>query len=87
MHINFLGILRSRGLIGLLIIALSAMGFSALCSCSSLPTIIPDLARPAASSMVMEGARGPLSAQQSKVILERLRRNGKDLAILDRHLA
>ena len=37
--------------------------------------------------MVMEGARGPLSAQQSKVILERLRRNGKDLAILDRHLA
>lgn len=37
--------------------------------------------------MVMKGARGPLSAQQSKVILERLRRNGKDLAILDRHLA
>jgi cardiolipin synthase len=37
--------------------------------------------------MAIAGARGPLSAQQSKTILEGLRRNGKDLDVLDRHLA
>ncbi|MEO6291652.1 MAG: phospholipase D-like domain-containing protein [Burkholderiaceae bacterium] len=37
--------------------------------------------------MAIEGARGPLSAQQSKIILEGLRRNGKDLDVLGRHLA
>jgi cardiolipin synthase A/B len=62
-------------------------GLGCLHGCSSLPTIVPDLARPAISSMAVEGVRGPLSAQQSRIILERLRRDGKDLDVLDRHLA
>ena len=39
---------------------------------SSLPTIVPDLARPHGPPVQLEGARGPLSAAQSKAILERL---------------
>ena len=87
MRINFSGMIRSRGLIGCLAIALGIAGFTVLCGCTSLPTIVPDLARPASASMAIEGARGPLSAQQSKIILGGLRRNGKDLDVLDRHLA
>ncbi|MEO7644125.1 MAG: phospholipase D-like domain-containing protein [Burkholderiaceae bacterium] len=87
MYMKFSDISRSRSLIGCLAVMLSAVGFSVLCGCNSLPMIIPDLARPAAASMAIEGARGPLSAQQSKIILEGLRRNGKDLDVLGRHLA
>ncbi len=35
----------------------------------------------------MEGARGPLTAQQSKAVLERLKSGGKETGIFDRHLA
>ena len=48
-----------------------AMGIS---GCASLPVFVPDLARrtpPAAIQMV--GARGPLSAAQTKAVLDRLR--------------
>jgi cardiolipin synthase len=37
-----------------------------LVACSSLPKIVPDLARdPSRASVQLEGARGPLSAAQS----------------------
>ena len=35
----------------------------------------------------MEGARGPLSARESKAILERLKSRGEETSIFDRHLA
>jgi len=35
----------------------------------------------------LEGARGPLSAAQSKAILDRLASRGQDTGIFDRHLA
>ncbi|MBC7802517.1 MAG: cardiolipin synthase [Candidatus Parcubacteria bacterium] len=35
----------------------------------------------------MEGARGPLSAAQSKAILDRLKSRGQETSIFDRHLA
>ncbi len=54
--------------------------------CSSLPTIVPDLAR-SSKPVQLAGARGPLSASQSKAIITGLKSRGKDTDILDRHLA
>ncbi|WP_051242370.1 phospholipase D-like domain-containing protein [Azohydromonas australica] len=54
--------------------------------CGGLPVIVPDMAvqrRP----VQIEGARGPLSAAQSKAILERLQARGAPTNVLDRHLA
>ncbi|MEO8155489.1 MAG: cardiolipin synthase [Rhizobacter sp.] len=56
-------------------------------ACSSLPTFVPDLARPEGPPPKLEGARGPLSAAQSKAILAKLATHGQDTAIFDRHLA
>ena len=64
-----------------------------LSACSSLPTIVPDLARrPGAFAqpvklVLLEGARSPLSATQSKAVLDRLQSAGKATDIFDRHLA
>jgi len=58
-----------------------------LAGCSSLPTIVPDLARRPGPPVQLEGARGPLSAAQSKAILQRLERRGQDTDIFERHLA
>jgi len=60
----------------------------ALSACKSLPVIVPDMARtPADRNVQLEGARGPLSAAQSKAILDRLRGSGQDTDIFARHLA
>lgn len=60
----------------------------ALSACKSLPVIVPDMARtPADRKVQLEGARGPLSAAQSKAILDRLRGSGQDTDIFARHLA
>ena len=59
---------------------------AALGACSSLPHIHPDMARNAPPPQI-DGARGPLSAARSNEILDRLRANGKDATVLDRHLA
>jgi len=64
-----------------------ALGVLCLAGCSSLPTIVPDLARPSGPPVQLEGAHGPLSAEQSKAILDRLASSGKDTDIFDRHLA
>jgi cardiolipin synthase len=59
-----------------------------LCTaCSSLPVIVPDLARHPARPIPLEGAQGPLSAQRSKAILDALARRGPDTGIFERHLA
>ena len=75
------GVLRSglsAGVLGLLMLA----------GCASLPTVVPDLARrPAGPAVQLQGARGPLSAAQSKAILERLQNGGKKTDIFERHLA
>lgn len=66
---------------------LAAGLIAALAGCSSLPTIVPDMARRPAQSLQLEGARGPLTAQQSKAIIDRLKRGGEETSIFDRHLA
>jgi len=55
-------------------------------ACSSLPRVVPDMAR-SASPPQIEGSAGPLSAAKSEAILERLRASGKDADVLERHLA
>src|SRR3569832_2086110 len=55
--------------------------------CSSLPTIVPDMARRPHQPIQLAGASGPLSAEQSKKILQRLGNGGQPTNIFDRHLA
>jgi len=71
---------RLSGLLGL-------VGLLGLACCSSLPTIVPDLARHSGPPVQLEGARGPLPASQSKAILDGLESRGQDTNIFDRHLA
>ena len=58
-----------------------------IAGCSSLPTIVPDLARRPASAVQLQGARGPLTAAQSKAVLDRLQSRGTPTDIFERHLA
>lgn len=55
--------------------------------CASLPTIVPDMARRPHQPIQLAGASGPLSAEQSKKILQRLDHGGQPTNIFDRHLA
>jgi len=55
--------------------------------CSSLPTIAPDLSHNARPPVQLDGARGPLSAAQSKAVLDKLSTRGEATSIFDRHLA
>ena len=66
---------------------LTAALFATITGCSSLPTIVPDMATHRGEPVQLEGARGPLSAAQSKAILERLQSRGQETNIFDRHLA
>jgi cardiolipin synthase len=66
---------------------LAAVLVTALAGCSSLPTIVPDMARPSAQPVQLEGARGPLTASQSQAIISKLQARGQETNIFDRHLA
>lgn len=70
-----------------LVVPLGLFGLLCLFGSGSLPTIVPDLARRSGPPVQIEGARGPLSAAQSKAILDRLKTSGQDTNIFDRHLA
>ena len=64
-------------------LAMAAM----LGACSSLPIVVPDMARTRGPVQV-EGADGKLlSTSQSKAIIDRLTAGGKQTTVLDRHLA
>ena len=68
-------------------LAWALFGVAGCTACSSLPTLVPDLARRTGPPVQLEGSRGPLSAAQSKAILDRLQGGAKDTDIFDRHLA
>lgn len=55
--------------------------------CSSLPRIVPDLSRSVRAPVQLEGARGPLSAAQSKAVLAGLSSRSPETDIFTRHLA
>ncbi|MHB0982397.1 MAG: cardiolipin synthase [Thiobacillus sp.] len=58
-----------------------------LAGCSSLPTIVPDLARRPGPPVQLESAGGPLSVAHSKAILDRLEGSGQNTGLFERHLA
>ena len=58
-----------------------------LAGCGSIPTLVPDMAMQPSHPVRLEGAHGPLTAQQSKAILAKLKKNGDDTNIFDKHLA
>ncbi len=58
-----------------------------LAGCGSLPRINPDQAMHSSQRIQMEGVQGPLSNQQSKAILARLKLGAVNTNIFDRHLA
>ena len=62
-----------------------ALGLLFLSGCSSLPTIVPDLARRPVSAIQLQGTRGPLTAAQSKAVLDRLKSRGTPTDIFERH--
>jgi cardiolipin synthase len=65
----------------------SLAGLLWLVACNSLPVIVPDLARDRGRPVQLEGARGPLSAAESKAILDGLASRGPATDIFERHLA
>ncbi|MCW5654244.1 cardiolipin synthase [Hydrogenophaga sp.] len=76
----------ARGLPTLILVLLACL--LGLAGCKSLPVVVPDLAtRLPQRPVQMEGARGPLTASQSKAVLDRLRASGQDSGIFARHLA
>jgi cardiolipin synthase A/B len=70
-----------------LILGLSLCLLASVLGCTSLPSIAPGTAPSSTLSVKLEGARGTLSATQSKAILDRLKGSGAVTNILDRHLA
>ena len=68
-------------------VVLAALAVASCVGCSSLPRIVPDLERGARAPVPLEGARGPLSAAQSKAILDGLARRSPETDIFTRHLA
>ncbi len=58
-----------------------------LAGCGSLPTIVPDMGMRPVRAVRLEGARGPLSAEQSKAVLDKLKIGGEETSIFDRHMA
>ncbi len=70
-----------------LIQALIAITTILMVGCSSIPMITPDMAMQSPRKVKLEGANGSLSNAQSKAILARLKKDGSDTNIFDRHLA
>jgi cardiolipin synthase len=65
----------------------AALALTLLVGCRSLPTLVPDMRWAPREPVALEGAHGPLTAAQSKAILDKLKANGLETSIFDRHLA
>jgi len=64
----------------------AALCLAQLAACNSIPTMVPDMAMQTSQPVQLKGAHGPLSTQQSKTILARLKKNGADTDIFTKHL-
>jgi cardiolipin synthase len=58
-----------------------------LAGCGTIPTMTPDMELESPRPVELEGAHGPLTAKQSEAILTKLKKNGEDTDIFDKHLA
>lgn len=65
----------------------TVLSLMALSACSSIPIMVPDMAMQSAKPPTLENARGPLSAQQSQKILAKIKKDGVETNIFDKHLA
>jgi len=65
----------------------TALYLGSLAACSTLPTIVPDLARSPRTPVQVEGAQGPLSPARSQAIVDRLKAGSSATNIFDIHLA
>lgn len=63
------------------------LSIALLAACTSIPIMVPDMAMKQAQPVMLNGVNGELSAQQSKAILAKLKKNGDDTNIFDKHLA
>lgn len=59
----------------------------ALPACSSMPILVPDMAMQSPKAITLENAHGALSNQQSKKIITRIKKDGVETNIFDKHLA
>ena len=59
----------------------------ALSACTSIPIFTPDMAMHAPQTIRLENAQGPISNQQSKKIINKLKKDGLETNIFDKHLA
>ena len=66
--------------------AIAMVALVAAAGCSTLPTIAPNTTD-SKQAVHLEGAGGPLSAQQSKAILAKLASRSEETNIFERHLA
>jgi cardiolipin synthase len=73
---------------GIIVIAL-CIGIGGLAACASVPQIEQNVGPPPATAPKPEiiGARGPLTAQQSRALVARLSTEPGDAGVLQRHLA
>ncbi|MDI1308055.1 MAG: cardiolipin synthase [Methylotenera sp.] len=63
------------------------LGLFLLVGCTSIPTMVPDMAMQQAHQVKLNSINGELSAKQSQAILAKLQKNGDDTNIFDKHLA
>ncbi|MES2500228.1 MAG: phospholipase D-like domain-containing protein [Pseudomonadota bacterium] len=73
--------------INLIKLAVALTISTSLIGCTSIPLITPDMAMKSPRKVKLEGAQGGLSNAQSKAIIAKLKKNGDDTNIFDRHLA
>ncbi|TVT84350.1 cardiolipin synthase [Pseudomonas sp. H3(2019)] len=73
--------------IRILLRTLTVLSLTLLLACGSLPTIAPDMAYTNPASVKIDSTHGPLSAERSKAVIDRLKANGVQTNIFDLHMA
>ena len=58
-----------------------------LTGCSSVPILVPDMVMQSPKAITLENAHGALSNQQSKKIIARIKKDGLETNIFEKHLA
>ena len=84
---NPVAITPRAAFLGMLI--LTCAGLGGLAGCASVPHVDPNIGQMSGVAAKPEiiGARGPLTAQQSKALLDRISTEPGDAGVLQRHLA
>ncbi len=68
-------------------LSFTTLSFILLTACSSVPILVPDMAMQSPKKISLENAHGAISNQQSKKILEKIKKDGLETNIFDKHLA